>query len=274
MSIRDTIDLYLMKRDAHRDAEHGVDGGARRQLARFGANPKDAVKDTTEYRQAVHDVNEEHRVGELEDEVRRAEDLRAVVGSTWFYNLGLAAVGVVEAIGAFLILQAQGVEPAHRPFLAIGLSITLIAATRAAATVAEKKDARTSLFIRGIVIVGYAALVGAIAFIRVSANEDEEATRSFAFADGVLLLAVTIGPALVAAWMEKKRAPAAQLAEQISLLRTRLRAARKRVERGRKYLEHVDHAAVAHSRTLTRTDALYSVEQDIARARGAGTPRP
>ncbi len=269
MNIREHIDLFLTKRDAHRDAENGVDGSARRQLARFGATSKEALKDTAEYRQAVHDANQGHHVVELEDEVRRAEDLRAVVGSPWIYNLGLLAVGVVEAVGAFIILQAQGVAPAHRPFLAVGLSITLIAATRAAAAVAEKKDERTSLLIRGSVVIGYAMLACAIAYVRVSANEGEETSRSFALADGVLLLAVTIGPALVAAWMEKKRAPAAQLAEQISLIRSRLRAARKLVERGRRRVQSVDRSEVERADVRARAEALYSVEQDIARAKGA-----
>lgn len=273
MSIRERIDLHLTKRDAHRDAEHGVDGGARRQIARFGVDPKEAAKDTAEYRQAVHNVNEAHRVTELEDELRRAEDLRAVVGSPWLYNLGLLAVGVVEGIGAFVILQAQGIAPAIRPYAAIALALTLLAATRAATTVTKQKDARASLIVRGLVVIGYALLVFAVVTIRVSANEDAEATRSFALADGILIAAVTMVPALVAAWMETKRAPAAQLAEQISLIRSRLRAARKLVERARKYLERVDRDAAAHARALARTEALYSVEQDIARAEGAGAPR-
>lgn len=273
MSILEELNLFFTKRHAHRDAAHDIDGGSRRQLARLGANPRDEAIGTHQYRQAVNDANQAHRVAELEDELRRAEDLRSVVGTPWIYNIGLLAVGVVEAIGAFIILQAQGVAPAHRPFLAVGLSITLIASTRAAAAAAEKSDGGTSLLIRAIVVVGYAILVAAIVFIRVNANDDGEASRSFAFADGALLLAVTVGPALVAAWMEKKRGPAAQLAGQLSLIRSRLRAARRLVERARKYLEGVDRAAVAHTRSLTRTEAQYSVERDIARSEGTGTPR-
>lgn len=273
MSIREQIELHLTKRDAHRDAGHGVDGGARRQIARFGVDPKEAVKDTAEYRQAVHDVNEEHRVSELADELRRAEDLRAVVGSPWLYNLGLFAVGVIEAVGAFVILQSQGIAPTIRPFAAVALSLTLLAATRAATSVTKQQNARTSLLVRGLVVLGYALLVFAVVTIRVAANEDEEASRTFAFADGILIAAVTMVPALVAAWMETKRAPAAQLAAQIALIRARLRFARRLVERSRKYLERVDRDAVAHTRALARTEALYSVEQDIARAEGTGSSR-
>lgn len=270
MSIFDELGLLFTKRHAHRDASYGVDGGSRRQLASLGLNPRDSARETHEYRQAVHDANQSHKVVELEDELRRAEDLRSVVGSPGLYTIGLLGVMAVEAVGAFLILQTLGVAPEHRPILAIGLSVTLIAATKAAAHAMEGKEGEGFSWKRLLIPLVYTVLVAAIVILRVAGNEDEDASPLVAFADGALLTALTAGPAWVAAYIEKKRGPAAELARQIALVHGRLRDARRREKRANAYLTRVDAEGVSYDRAVARNTATYSVEQDIARAGGNG----
>lgn len=270
MSILDELGLFFTKRHAHRDAVHGVEGGSRRQTASLGVNPRDAALETHEYRQAVHDANQSHHVLELEDELRRAEDLRAVVGHSGLYTFGLLGVMAVEAVGAFLILQALGVAPEHRPILAIGLSVTLIAATKAASHAMETKEGETFSWKRLLIPLVYTILVAAIVILRVAGNEDEDTSSLVAFADGALLTALTAGPAWVAAYIEKKRAPAAELGRQITLIRRRLSDARRREKRAQTYLTRLDAQGVAYDRAIARNSATYSVEQDIARAGSTG----
>lgn len=271
MNIKEEIDLFFTKRHAHRDASNNVDGSARRHLASLADHPREKARGTRKYSEAVQDVNLSHTVAELEDELRRGEDLQSVVGSHWPLTFGLLAIMVVEAVGAFLILQAQGIAPAQRPFVAIGLACTLFGTTKAAVWATRGKEAgRGSLLSYLIAPVAYVLLAFALVFIRLGEVEDEEATSTFTLAGGVVFAFITMGPALIAVWLERKRAPAVELARQITLIRTRLRDARRRVARAQAYLDQIDTKSLAYDRAVTRREALYSVEHEIARAQGVG----
>lgn len=271
MNLMEELRLAFTRLHAHRDAAHGVDGGARRQIARLGHDPGTSLRETTVYRQAVVDVNLGHRVEELEDELRRAEDMRSIFGHPYAFTLALLFVAACEGFGAMQILQSLGTPPEQRPLLAIVLVITLIGITKALAHVLKpsKDGPPVPLWKRFLFPLLYTLLILAIVVLRAGGGSDADASQLLSLADAVVLTALTAGPAWAAVEIEARRAPALQLHRQIELVRKRLAETRGRLLRARRHLAEVDAHELRFRRESARSEALYSVEQDIARAKGA-----
>lgn len=267
MGLRDEISLLFTGLHARRDAKNGVDASTRRELVSKSRDPREAARGTHRYQQAVRDANLGHVVTEYEDELRRAEDLQAVVGRPWPWTFGLCLVVAAEVAGTFLVLKAVGVEPHLRPILAVGLTATLIGVTKGVEyAIGGKGNAKAPILPRLGVTLAWASLILAVAYIRGGGGEGDDTSEGITPALGVFFIALTAGPAVVATWLERKRAPAAELARQVSLIRKRLRDTHARHARARAYLENLDDEGVAHDRESTRQAALYSIEHEIARA--------
>lgn len=281
---------FMTARAARIDSGHGVDAKDRRMTAALGLSPADVEKSTYEYQRAVQDASDTSQVEELRDEIRRAVDLRGLVGTPFIYTVGLVLIWIVEFAGALLILKSLGIPAAHRVLPALALTAALIGLTHvtvkvtasraplfppndpnsggesdaSAAEVApsgEQLDWRRFLF-----PLVFGVLVGAIALVRVFGSNADEVPPIVAWSEAILMIAISVGPAFAATWVETQRAPAVELDRRIRTLEGRLRQEERRIKRADRLLASVDRRTAEWTKEMARRRAIYSTEHELARA--------
>ncbi|MBI5515261.1 MAG: hypothetical protein HY909_15900 [Deltaproteobacteria bacterium] len=287
-------------REAERQAQLGVDGKDRYVTEVLGLPPAEVERTSYVYRNAVQQVGDTGRLEELREDLRRGQDLQAIVGSPWPYTLGLVVVWGLEAAGSLLILRALGVPPEHRPLPALALTLAMIGLTKAtiaatsaprplmvsgapgadsgpgapgAASAGADLDPNRPLpspavtpWRRYLLPIVYGCLVAAVAASRVLGSDAADVPAAVAWSEAAIMIAVTCGPAFAAIWLEGKRAPALELARRIALIRRRLRVEERRIRKAERFLTRLDRAQVRWAQDNATLRARFSVEHELATA--------
>lgn len=284
------IERLIMGYQARRDARDGVEAKDRRMTATIGLPPAEVARESYAYRNAIRNVSDTGRVDELREDLRRGEDLEAVVGRSWTYTVGLVVVWAVEFAGALLIMRALGLPANHRFLPALALTLALVGLTKVvvkvttaphasppagamtgpggADDVADEEVHREPIeWKRYLLPVALAVFVGAIACVRAAGSDAEDVPPLVAWSEAILMVAISVGPAFAAAWLEKKRAPAAELAHRLTTLRRRLAAEERRIQRAERHLLGVDRAMVKWQQGNARGRAVYSMAHESTLAR-------
>ncbi|TAK31194.1 MAG: hypothetical protein EPO40_05705 [Myxococcaceae bacterium] len=290
---------------AKRHARGRVDGKDRFITNTLGLPPADVARESYEYRTAIRQVADTGRLEELREDLRRGEDVQALVGTPWRYTVGLVVVWGLEVAGSFLILRALGVPAEHRPLPALALTLAMIGLTKvtvaatstpsqpavpvppdddpepgapgAAASKGSDPVARRPLSAlatiplrRYLLPLVFGGLVAAVAFARVMGSDAADVPPLVAWSEAVIMIAIACGPSFAAVWLEGKRAPALELARQVALVRGRLRAEQRRVEAAEQFLTRLDRAQGRWTRANAELRAGYGTAYELALA----TERP
>lgn len=281
------LNSLLFNRAAETDADAGVDGVDRQLKRAFGKDPKSLAQGSLAHTEAVQALSDRANIRALEQQLRELLAARATIGSPTPLTIQLAFLTACEFFGVLNLLKNTGLGAEERVLPAFGLTFSLMfltkhvfsaRATRTTAppAVASAEPANSALWKEvpalakgALVPLVYTVLVAAIAFARIGAHDEgEDVSDTQTFADAILTIAITAGPAWLAAHVAKKRGPAVELARHLRETKSALRAARRREERARKYLASLDEASAKHTDATTRAAAAYSLAHD--RAQGGG----
>lgn len=270
---------FFASQNARRDAALGVDARERFLVEELGLEPATFDPATNEeHAQIARDLALEPDIRELEDDVRRAEDLVPSIGTPLQYLTGLVLIAGVEFWGSLLVVRALGAPPEHRMLIAIGLTLAILYLTHRLAESSAPPPSGAPLGARFahaakriLVPIVYGLVVVSIAATRSGAEGG--GAESLSLTEGVLMVFTTVGPAWLAAYLETRRAPASELAKRLRTLRRRLRVLQSRYERARTYVRDLERARSAWRAATARMDARYSVHHELATARGRHTTR-
>lgn len=268
------LSTLLAAVQARLDARDGIDAKDRRMTAVHGIAPAEAERGSFLHREAVEAVSDTARLEEYREDVRRGEDAQALVGRPAAYTAALAATWALEFAGSLLVLRSLGVPDAHRVLPAAALTLSLVALTKVAVSPAKGASPATPEaspadappapfpFRRYAVALAYGLLILAIALVRVAGSDGDDAPAAVLWSEAAIMIAVSVGPAAAAAWLERRRAPMVELARQLRTLRARTRAEERRIARARAFLRGLDRAQVAWAQDNARGRAAYSVAHE------------
>jgi hypothetical protein len=271
--MKNLLSSFLASMYARRDAAGGVEGRERFLVDQLGPEPQAFDPGASEeHAQIARDLALEPEIREVEDDVRRAEDLVPSIGTPSRYAVGLFIVAVVELWGSLLVVRAIGISSEYRVLTALGLTIAILYLTHRLAESSAPPPKGASLgarllhAVKRILIpIVYSLVVIAIAAVRSGA--EDTSVDNVSIAEGVLMIVMTAGPAWFAAYLESRRAPAAELGKRLSTLRGRLRALRNRFETARAYVRNLERARGVWRERAARLDARYSVHHELATAK-------
>jgi hypothetical protein len=274
--MKNLFDRLFANWNANRDAGKAVDGRERFLLERLGPEPVAFdPAGNEEHAQVARDLALEPEIRELEDDIRRAEDLEPSLGTPTGYAIGIAVIAAIELWGSVLVARSIGVPSEYRVLFALGLTLAILYLThRTAESSALPPNASTAAKVlhgakRLLTPAVYTLVVFAIAAARSGAEEGGE---SLNFAESVIMVTTTAGPAWLAAHLETRRAPAAELARRLTALRKRLAPLRARYEAARAFVRNLERARAGWRDQFARLDARYSVHHELASA-GQRAPR-
>lgn len=257
--------------DAARDATREVDGRERFLLEHLGPEPVAFdPAGNEEHAQVARDLALEPEIRELEDDERRAENLVPSLGTPTGHAIGIALIALIELWGSMLVVRSMGVPPAYRVLVALGLTLAILYLThKTAESSALPPNASAAAKVlhalkRLVIPIVYLLVVVAIAAARTGAEEGGE---SLSLSEGIIMVVTTAGPAWLAAHLEARRAPAAELARRLSTIRKQLKPLRTRYEAARKYVRDLERARASWRDQFARLDARYSVRHELASAR-------
>lgn len=271
---------------ARRHARAGVDGKDRYITKTIGLPPADVVKPSYEYRFAVQQAADVGRLEELREDLRRAQDLQAIVGTPGPYTAGLVVVWGLEAASSFLIMRALGIPSELRPLPALALTLAMIKLTKAtvaatstpriphAPSVPPSVDDDSGLpplapasapiqWRRYLLMGAYGCLVAAVAAARVTGSDADDVPALLALVEAIIVVGISAGPAFAAVWLEEKRAPAVELARRITLIRRRLRGEERRIQAADRFLRRVDRDQVRWTQDNAALRAAFSTEHEL-----------
>lgn len=266
------FDALFASMNARRDATFGVEGRERFLTEHLGLEPPtfDPVA-SEEHAQIARDLALEPEIREVEDDVRRAEDLVPSIGTPLRYAAGLVLIAVIELWGSILVVRALGVPAEYRVLVALGLTLAILYLTHrfAESGAPPPRDAPFGAKLlhaakRVLIPLLYSIVVIAIAAVRTGT---EATADTLSLSESVIMVFTTVGPAWIAAHLESRRAPAAELAKRLATLRTRLRSLRSRHERAKTFVRDLERTRSTWREKAARLDARYSVHHELATAR-------
>ncbi len=268
---------------ARTDAKHGVDLNTTRIEADLGPRPQLRPAENPEHGEWVRILADRAHVGELREDITRAEDSTSNLPSPIGIVGGLALTVFVEVVGSILIMSDVGVDARERLPLACALAFAVIGLTAVAArssassrssspdgsppTAPDGATIRRTIF--SLVVLGaYTALVASIAVIRVLNALDEETVRAQAFANALVMLATAIGPAWCAELLLRRWRRSVPARKHLKMLRRRLKEAERKREQAQAAVNRITQQGARWDSDAARSRALYTTHHRLTSAKG------
>lgn len=225
------ITLRQIERLAEDDAQVGLDCLEDRLIATLGPKRVFDPASNLEDAHLVFEAQEPEECGALRGEIERAESELAAHPSPRMLLVALALVLGLEALGGISVLKVMGVELPERAIFGVGLAFAIVALTDAVAALhAPPPGVRRSRWFP-VLLALYAGFGVAIAVVRADLPESPDESFLARLAQGVILVALTIGPAWIAEAILGRLRPALACLRRLALLRGRLRPLEERVKR-------------------------------------------
>lgn len=276
----------IVTRGARADARLGLTSAEDRIVAELGPRPQLDQKNH-EHAALAATLADRTKVQELKEDIAAAEDSLAAHPPPFLLTLGLVFTIGVEFVGAVLILRALGVPPNERLPLGLALSFALLGITAvlarrtsaAPATAGEspvgaappKTPGRSAATF--IILLAYSALVAAFTVLRISSSTDEDASDFEIIASSFVLLAASIGPAWMAEWLLRLRAPSVALRKRLRTLRRRLGLEERAHGKAKEKMTRIDRDGARWDVEAARRRAQYATEHRLEDARQAERKR-
>lgn len=270
------IDRLFVHRGARADARYQLQSVEERVIGDLGLRPKLDAANNPEHAEFVRVLGDRVRVDELKEDTLRIEREAAEHGSAALYTTGIVATVVLEAFGANQLMGSLGMESSERFLLGLALAIALvgftyIASNRVAPTSEEEASgvmqaAKRSLM--SMIILGmYSAIVVAIAVIRVESSTDDESSGLGSVAQALVLLVTAVGPAWLAEWLIRKRAPAANVRARAAIVKRELRLAERKHKQARDAINNITREGVRWDGEAARRRAVYQTHHRLESAK-------
>jgi hypothetical protein len=267
---------------ARTDAKYGVDLTDQRIVADLGQRPQLKTAENPEHSEWARTLADRARIGELREDITRAEDATSHHTSPIGVLIGLIVTVAIEVLGAILIMGDTGVDSRERLPLAFGLALAVIGITAVAARSSTPSSsppgagnpprspgavARRTFFSIAI-LTSYTALVGAIAVVRVLNALDEETLRAQALSNSLIMLATAIGPAWCAEALLRRWRKAVPVRKHLKVLRRRLKDAERERARAEAAVNRIAREGAKWDGDAARRRALYATHHKLESAKG------
>ena len=196
---------------------------------------------------------------ETQQDLRREEDELARHPSPHMLTSFVCLLLFVEACGAVYIMRALGIDNPERIVFGTALAICIFFATWLASRARNRLMSIAAL-------LALCLLVTALTLVRVEENAGDDGSKAIDYAAGVIMLAITVGPALMAEHVLRLLAPALPVMRRILRLRTRLSRAQRQQKSATRFVSRVADRRQAWQSEAARRRAIYDRAYRAARA--------
>jgi len=198
-------------------------------------------------------------IEETQQDLRREEDELARFASAHLLIAFLAVLLVMETLASIYVMKSMGIESPERIIFGFALALCIFFVT----WLCSRARSRL-LSIAALIALG--GLVAALTAVRVNDNAGDDSSSRIDFAEALIMMAVTIGPAVMAEHVLRLLAPALPVMRRIGRLRSRLGTATGEKKSANRFAERLSIRREAWQRESARRRAMYDVAYRAARA--------
>lgn len=206
-------------------------------------------------------------IAELQEDMRRDEDELANHPSARLLFVFLIVLLFLEAAGAIYVMKTIGLASPERIIFGSALAVCVFFTAWLASRTANRL-----LSIGAIAALGI--LIAALSVIRVDDNAAEGGSKALGFATGVIMTAVTVGPALMAEHILRLLAPALPLMRRVRQLKRRTKRATSSRTGATHFVTRLAKRRDEWQQEAERRRAIYDVAYRAARAELGGEQSP
>jgi hypothetical protein len=204
-------------------------------------------------------------IEEGEADLRREEDETARHPSAHLLLVFLLVLLFMECAGAIYVMRTMGVELPERVVFGTALAVCIFFMTWLCS---RAKNRAVSIG----ALIGLGLLVAALTVVRVDENTGEAGSRAVDWATALIMMAVTIGPAIMAEHVLRLLAPALPAVRRRYRLGRRLGQARFRQRNATWFVNRMAGRRDEWQRTAARMRASYEIAHRAARAELGDSP--
>lgn len=242
------LETWTVQSNAKKDAKVGVESCADLVNAMLGERP--AFDPTRpDHKLVEEDLHLDTGIKDQENQLQVLEDQRAHEPRLLPINLVLALCYLAEPFACISLMKSYGFENPEKTIFGVMLAAGIFAIT----SIAARMNGRT----RFAAYAMYAALVLAVAGSRLAERGDASPTS---WTEAIVLMFLTVGPAILAEWCWRRRENAAKLAKQLRIVRRRLADLRGRRERAQQFVNRITAAERCWDNDSTTIKSAYSKE--------------
>lgn len=261
---------WRMRQAARHDAECGVNAEEDRVLEFLGARPAWQVRDHLRHSEIGASLKKSTALDEVKGDRETAEEHTRRHGSLALLKVGLVGAVAAEWIGATWVLGGLGLGTLERTVLGFFLALALVGITAqlvgslpqegSEPELPQKTPARFRLF-----LLAYGLLIAALAIARLEERSGELSGVGM-FAQAVLMVAVSVGPAWASEKILRQLRPARHDRIRWERLRRRERELSREVRHAKGFTGKLGDDAERYDREAAQLCAIYRVTHRLARA--------
>lgn len=262
--------LWQIRRAAAVDAARGEDLENERILELLGPQPELRLRDHQHHAQLAAGLKKAGLLSEVRDDLATAQKDSWQHSSRGLLKLGIVGAAMAEWLGAAWVLGALGFGPLERTVLGFFVSCALVMLTakvinhgppeQRAQPDEPLPQRRTPVRLFFLI---YAILIAALAVARFEEHSDELSLPG-KFAQAVLMVLASVGPAWTAERLLAKLRPAHGDYTQLRFLRDRERELSREVIRSERFTARISDAAQAWEHAAARLRSAYRVAFRLA----------
>ncbi|MGH9419647.1 MAG: hypothetical protein ACRD3J_06725 [Thermoanaerobaculia bacterium] len=204
-------------------------------------------------------------IEEVEADLRREEDAAALHPSTYLLFAFLIVLLFMECAGAIYVMRTLGVALPERIVFGSALAVCIFFMTWLCSRAKNRAVSIGALCTLGL-------LVAALTVVRVDENTGEGGSRAVDWATAFIMMAVTIGPAVMAEHVLRLLAPVLPVVRRRYRLGRRLGQARFSQRKATWFVNRLASRRNDWQRTSARMRAAYDIAHRTARAELGETP--
>jgi hypothetical protein len=198
-------------------------------------------------------------IEEIRQDLRREEDERARYASPHLLIAFLMVLLFMESAGAIYVMRALGVESPERVVFGTALAVCIFFVTWFCSRARNRLASIGALLALG-------ALISALTLIRVDENAGDDGSKAVDFATAIIMMAVTVGPAVMAEHVLRQLGPVMPTVRRALRMRGRLSAALRQQKSANLFVAKVADRRERWQNEASRRRALYNIAYRAARA--------
>ena len=242
------VETWTVQSNARKDAKAGVESCDDVVKALLGERPTfDPAK--PDHQRVEEDLHLDAEIKDQETQLETLEDQRTHEPMLLPIDLVLILCYVAEPFACISLMKSYGFLNPEKTIFGVMLAAGIFAIT----SIAARTSGRGRIAAYGM----YAVLVLAVAGSRLAERGD---AASMGWTEAIVLMFLTVGPAMLAEWCWRRRENAAKLAKQIRIVRRRLGDLRGRRERAQQFVNKLTAAERRWDNDATLIKSAYSKE--------------
>jgi|GEM_PF-880072 len=198
-------------------------------------------------------------IEETQQDLRREEDELARFASAYLLIAFLAVLLFMETLASIYVMKSMGIESPERIIFGFALALCIFFVTWLCSRARSRLLSLAALIALG-------GLVAALTAVRVNDNAGDDSSSRIDFAEALIMMAVTIGPAVMAEHVLRLLAPALPVLRRIARFRNRLTSAIRQRKSANRFVERLSIRREDWQRESARRRAMYDVAYRAARA--------